>query len=93
MARAVSGIASSRRGHLAVRRTRRAASSIVGETQAGQQDHCFLDSLYRAAVATHAAMRLRVFMQGEASVALVRVRGSRVNWGSVRAGHCRPAFG
>jgi hypothetical protein len=63
MARAVSGIASSRRGHLAVRRTRRAASSIVGETQAGQQDHCFLDSLYRAAVATHAAMRLRVFMQ------------------------------
>jgi hypothetical protein len=44
---------------------------IVGETQAGRQDHYFLDCLYRAAVATHAAMRLRVFMQGEAPVALV----------------------
>ena len=48
-----------------------ALRSVGGETQARMQGHCLLDSLYRARVAAHAAMSLRVLMQNKFPFVLV----------------------
>ena len=46
--------------------------SILGETQAGHKDHCFLDSGHRAIVATRAAMCLRILIKREAQAFFVQ---------------------